>query len=139
MLSVMGTSAGVLIAKWCLEVARNTKSISLPQISEAKIDGGVILFTIGLAILTTVVFGSFPALQAGKTAVIASLQEGSAASGAARGSTRVRSVFVVVEIALSLVVLIGAGLVAKSFHRLMSVDPGFRAEHLLMLNQSLLR
>jgi putative ABC transport system permease protein len=132
-LSSIGAGVGTGLASFCLPIVRNMKGITFPQLSEAKIDSGVILFSIGLALLTTLFFSLVPALQAGKIPLLAALREGTTGSGSGRSTSRARSAFVVLEIAISLVVLIGAGLVTKSFHRMMSSDPGFRAEHLLMV------
>ncbi len=133
LLSVLGTAAGTVLAGWCLSVLRNTRTITFPQISEAKIDSGVILFSIGMALLTTLFFSLVPALQAGNVPMLAALREGTSGAGVGRSASGARSAFVILEIAISLVVLIGAGLVVKSFHHLMSTDPGFRAEHLMMV------
>jgi putative ABC transport system permease protein len=133
LLSAIGAGTGTVLAGFCLPLLRNMKGIAFPQISEAKIDSGVILFSIGVALFTTVFFSLVPALQAGKIPLLASLREGTTGAGSGRTTSLARSAFVVLEIAVSLVVLIGAGLVAKSFQRMISADPGFRAEHLLMV------
>ena len=97
----------------------------LPRLNEVSISGGVLLFAFFISILTGVVFGLVPALQAASSSQLASLREGSRGSGTSKKHTRVSRFLVASEIALSLVLLIGAGLLLRSFWQLLQVKPGF--------------
>ena len=97
----------------------------LPRLNEVSISGGVLLFAFVISILTGVVFGLVPALQAASSSQLASLREGSRGSGTSKKHTRVSRFLVASEIALSLVLLIGAGLLLRSFWQLLQVKPGF--------------
>jgi putative ABC transport system permease protein len=103
----------------------------MPHVEEAGIDGAVLGFTIALSILTGLLFGLIPAFQASKP-VNDALKEGGAA-GVSLRRQRLRSAFVIAEVALSIVLLAGAGLLIKSFLRLQQVNPGFNPERLLTL------
>ena len=85
-------------------------------------------FTLGLSVLTGIVFGLVPALEATRFDLHDSLKEGGKSVGGSTGSNRVRSVFVVTQVALALVLLVGAGLLVKSLNRLQAVDTGFNRE-----------
>ena len=97
----------------------------LPRLNEVSINAGVLAFAFFVSILTGIVFGLVPALQAASPNQVASLREGSRGSGASRKHTRVSRFLVASEIALSLVLLIGAGLLLRSFWQLLQVKPGF--------------
>jgi predicted permease len=97
----------------------------LPRLNEVSIGAGVLLFAFFVSILTGVVFGLVPALQSASSSQIASLREGSRGSGASKKHTRVSRFLVASEIALSLILLIGAGLLLRSFWQLLQVKPGF--------------
>jgi len=97
----------------------------LPRLNEVSINIGVLLFAFLVSILTGVIFGLVPALQAASPSQIASLREGSRGSGASKKHTRISRVLVASEIALSLILLIGAGLLLRSFWQLLQVKPGF--------------
>ncbi len=94
-------------------------------------------FTLGLSVLTGIVFGLVPALEATRFDLHGSLKEGGKNVGGSAGSHRVRNLFVVTQVALALVLLVGAGLLMKSFNRLQSVDPGFNPDNLLTMRVSL--
>ncbi|HEX6904341.1 MAG TPA: ABC transporter permease [Thermoanaerobaculia bacterium] len=130
-LSCLGAALGLLIAFWATRlVIANLANI--PRLDQVRLDGGVLLFTLGLVLVTGVVFGLAPALQStGKKSLREPLQEGGKTSGAANAGQRARSALVVAEIAIALVVLVGAGLMIQSFRKLLDVDPGFRTRNLL--------
>jgi predicted permease len=104
---------------------------NLPRLSEVNFGGGVLLFAFGLSIATGILFGLVPALQASNISQVANLREGSRGSGSSRTQTRVSRWLVVSEIALSLILLVGAGLLLRSFWRLLEVQPGFNPHGIL--------
>ena len=111
----------------------------VPRIDQLTLDGRVALFTLGLALVTGLVFGLAPALHAARKNLFDQLREGGTRAAGGRGGLRLRNVLVVGEIALSLVLLIGAGLMIRSLVRLQNVDPGFNSENLLSMRLSLSR
>src|SRR6185503_9371635 len=113
------------------------KPANLPRLSSIGIDGWVLAFTLGVSVLTGIVFGLLPALSASKLDVNEALKEGGRSSTGGIGRQRVRSVLVVTEIALALVLLIGAGLLIKSLWRLSTIDPGFNPNNLLTMRVEL--
>jgi putative ABC transport system permease protein len=97
----------------------------------------VLLFAVGIVALATFVFGLLPALRSTKTDVLANLKEGSAGAGTGASQNRLRGIFVVAELALSLILLTGAGLMMKSLHLLLSVSPGFQPDRVLHMEMNL--
>jgi putative ABC transport system permease protein len=136
LLAVAGGAAGLALGWWSAKalVATFPERIPLPRVEQTRLDGVVLLFTIGVTLLTGLLFGLLPALQASRmVAVNERLKEGGRGSSGASHGRRVRNVLIVVETALSLVLLTGAGLMLRSFDKLMRVDPGFQAERVLTL------
>ncbi|HSB12360.1 MAG TPA: ABC transporter permease [Blastocatellia bacterium] len=135
LLSVLGGGSGLLLAKWGVRLLVAISPTSIPRSREIDLDARVLLFTFAVSVLTGVVFGVVPALQASKPDLNEVLKD------AGRGSTGrrhlLRSGLVVAEVAFTVVLLIGAGLMIRSFYRLQQVDPGFVAENLLTFNLSL--
>ena len=136
LLSVIGGSCGVLLAAWSVSALRAAKPVSLPRLDEVGIDPRVLAFTAAISILTGIVFGLAPALQASKMNVNELLKD-SAARGGGRIHRKFRDVLVVTELALALVMLAGAGLTIKSLVQLLAVDPGFQPSNLLMFQMTL--
>ena len=132
--SVAGV-AGILLAYWAVAALRAAAPASLPRVQEVGLDGRVLAFSVLLSLLTGVLFGLVPALRAARSDLQATLRAGG--RGLSGGSTRTRSALVVGQVALSLVLLVGAGLMLKSFARLMNVNPGFDPEHVLTARVSL--
>src|SRR5438876_2580251 len=127
LLSLAGGGLGLLLAFWGVQTLGQWSEASLPAMHGIGIDAWVLAFTLGVSVVTGLLFGLAPAFQVSRTDVNAALKEES------RGDTgghrnRLRHLLVVSEVALSLVLLIGAGLLIKSFSRLNEVDPGFRTE-----------
>ena len=137
LVSFAGGLVAVLLAIWGTSVLIALKPENLPRLQEIGVDSRVLGFTFGLSLLTGVVFGLLPALTASRGGVNEVLKEGgrSATAGAAR--QRLRSMFVVVELAVALILLVGAGLLIKSFWKLRAVEPGFKTDHLLTMRVEL--
>ncbi len=125
LLSLAGGAAGLLLAYWSNTALASLGPDTLPRVRTASLDSAVLLFTLGLSVFVGLLFGLAPALRSTKTDLTESLK--SRAQGSARGRRheRVRQLLVVGEIAVSLVLLAGGGLMMRSFLRLTSVDPGF--------------
>lgn len=137
LLSVIGGAVGLLLAMWSIDLLVALKPANLPRLSEIGIDMRVLAFTLSVSIATGLVFGLLPALSATRLNLNDALKEGGRGATGGAASHRVRSFLVVSEIALALVLLIGAGLLIKSFRQLQSVDPGFNANNLLTMRVEL--
>jgi len=137
LLALCGGGLGLLVAQWGVRLLLATSPFDIPRLKEVGLDMKVLAFTAGVSVLTGLIFGLAPALQASRADLQDALKEGgrSAAGGAVRN--RVRALLVVTEVALSLVLLVGAGLLGKSFLLLSEVHPGFDPEHVLTTNLSL--
>src|SRR5215213_6582187 len=136
LLSLCGSVVGVLLAVWLVTALKSLVSSQIPHVETARIDATVLLFTVAIMLLTGVLCGLAPALRAARINLQDAIKEG--ARGSASGSNkRLNNVFVVSQLALSLVLLIGAALFVQSFRNLLSVNPGFRAENVLMARLSL--
>jgi len=133
LLAVSGGGLGLLLAWWGLGSLPTLGAEKIPRLQEITLDARVFGFTLALSLLTGVVFGLAPALQAIKFDLHTALKEGGRTSASPKGRSRLRNVLVVAEMALSLVLLLGAGLLIRSFWRLQQVDTGFRAEQLLTM------
>ncbi|MEK6300049.1 MAG: ABC transporter permease [Acidobacteriota bacterium] len=136
LLSVLGGGLGLLLAAWGNEGIRRLGASQIPRADQITVNGTVLGFTMLLSVVTVAIFGLVPALQSSRTDLNATLKEGGR-SGSADGRHRLRGALVVVEVALSLVLLVGAGLMIKSFWRLLNVDPGFNPRNLLTVELSL--
>jgi len=117
----------VWLRGWLLKLA----PAGMPRLNEVNLSGGVLLFALAVSILTGVIFGLAPALQAARRHQVAELREGSRGAGSSKHQIKVSRVLVTCEIALSLVLLIGAGLLLRSFWHLLDVRPGFEPHHLV--------
>jgi macrolide transport system ATP-binding/permease protein len=133
LLSTIGGVLGLFFALWMIRLLLAFKPpIDFPLSVEIAVDWRVLLFSLFVSIITGAIFGLAPALQATRPQLVTALKE-SAAQGGARRS-RLRSVLVVVQIALSLVVLIGGGLVLRTLQQLQTMNPGFDPNHALMMS-----
>ena len=132
LLAAVGGGVGLLLASLGLRLLLTLGYEKIPRLQEVALDSRVLGFTLLLTLLTGVVFGLAPAFQAARSDLQTLLKEGGRAA-APGGHSRLRAALVVTEVALSLVLLIGAGLLIKSFWRLQQVDTGLRAEQLLTL------
>ncbi len=132
LLAFVGAVAGVALAWVCLRALTQIYAEGIPRIQEATIGGVVLLVTVAATVLTGLLFGVIPAFRAYWLGVKGGMSEGQKGS-ASQGSRRMNSTLVVVQLALSLVLLIGAGLVLKSFKNLMRVEPGFDEDRVLTM------
>jgi putative ABC transport system permease protein len=133
LLAGMGGVVGLLLAVWSIKLLTAFIPANISQAKSISIDAGVLLFTVGISLLTGLIFGLAPALQASRFSLNDTLKEGGRDSTSGGRGGRVRNLLVVTEIALALVLLIGAGLLINSFWHLRNVDPGFQTDHLLTM------
>ena len=137
LLSLAGGLAAVLLAFWGTNLLVSFKPENLPRLSEIGVDGRVLGFTLGISILTGLIFGLVPAWAASRGRVGDALKEGGRSATAGSARQRLRSAFVVVELAVALVLLVGAGLLIKTFWKLRSVEPGFNPDRLVTMRVEL--
>jgi putative ABC transport system permease protein len=130
-LSLVGGALGALLAVWGVDLLVSLGPSSVPRLSEVTVDGRVLGFTASIAIATGLLFGIVPALHAARSDVGGVLKDGARSVGARRGAGRLRGMLVLGVMAMAVVLLIGAGLLVRSFDRLLAVDPGFRAERVM--------
>jgi putative ABC transport system permease protein len=135
LLGLAGGAAGMLLARWGLDLLLALAPSTLPRTGDIHLDASVLIFSLALSVLTGVIFGIAPALLAAHSDVQEGLKQGARGSTDARG--RLRGALVVLEVAFALVLLGGAGLLARSFMRLTHVDPGFVPEHATVLRLAL--
>ncbi|HMV49148.1 MAG TPA: ABC transporter permease, partial [Blastocatellia bacterium] len=132
LLACAGSALGLLLVVWGLNVLRATSGRQLPRLQTAQLDARVLVFTLLAAMLTSLLCGLAPAWQATRQNLNDALKEGGKSATAGRARNRLRAGLVVAEVALSLLLLIGAGLMLTSFARLAGVNRGFKADHLLV-------
>jgi putative ABC transport system permease protein len=133
LLALAGGTAGLLLSLWSLDFIRTVQAVNIPRLQEVSLDGRVLFFSLMMSLLTGVLFGLAPALRAAKFNLSDSLKEGGRTSGG-NARNRLRQALVVAEVAMSFVLLIGAGLLINSFARLSQINPGFDANQLLTMN-----
>ena len=135
LLALPGGALGLLLAEWGNSFLIKLGANSIPRSDQVGLDGRVLLFTLGVSLATGVLFGLVPALKASSPNLTDALKEsGRSASG---GTNRLRSALMVAEVALALVLLVGAGLLIKSFWQLQQVNPGFDVANLLLMETTL--
>jgi putative ABC transport system permease protein len=137
LLSLFGGMLGVGLAAALLPVLRLITPGAVPRLEQSSLDAKVLLFTLGISILTGLVSGLAPALQVSGRALHDVLKEGGRTSSAGGVRNRFRSVLVIAEVAVALILMTGAGLLIQSFARLMQVDPGFDASNVMTFPISL--
>ena len=139
LLALLSGGAGLLIAAWGLSAIRYYGADQLPRLDEVQINGRVLVVTVGVSLLTAVLFSVIPVFKAARPDINEVLKAG-AKNATSGGSLRLwRDSLVVAEVALGLVLLIGAGLMIRSFGRLVNVNPGFDPKNVLMGRISLTR
>jgi putative ABC transport system permease protein len=131
LLAVLGGGLGLLLAVWGIEALVALSPGNIPRLNEISLDARVLAFTFGVSLVTGVLFGLFPALQAANPNLNETLKEGGRGTTEGSRGGRARRALVVAEVALALVPLVGAGLMVKSFMRLQNVNPGFNPERVL--------
>ncbi|MGH9498940.1 MAG: ABC transporter permease [Terriglobales bacterium] len=135
LLALMGGAAGTLLAVWAVPALLAMSPSDIREFTSIGVNRDVLVFSIVVSVLSGILFGLAPALQASRGNLNEYLKEGE--RGSTSGHGRTRSALVVVEVGLSLVLLVGSGLLVKSFVRLMRVDPGFDTSRLLVFNVGL--
>ena len=133
-LSLAGAALGSVAAQLSLAAVLQLYPSNLPRAQEVSIDYHVLIFTVALAVITGIIFGLVPALQVSKPNLSSAMQEGGRSGTSGRSHDRLRSGLVVAETALGVMLLIGAGLLIRSFSRLSHADLGFNPTHLLTAN-----
>ena len=136
LLSVIGGTAGLLLSIWLTRLLMSMMPEGAPRLGQVGIDYRVLTFSLGVSALTGILFGIVPALQASKLDVTSALKEGGR-GGEGHRRTSARSVLLIGEVAVSLMLLVGAGLLIKSFLRLQEVRPGFNPHNVLIANLAL--
>jgi putative ABC transport system permease protein len=137
LLSLLGGASGLLLARWGVDFLLSLSPNTIPHSQEIGVDGRVLAFTFALSLVTGVLFGLAPALEASKIDLNEMLKEAGQTAGGKAGRHRTLRFLLVSEVALALVLLIGAGLLINSFLRLRSVNLGFDPERLLTMQISL--
>jgi putative ABC transport system permease protein len=137
LLAVLGGVVGLLLSLWGVSLLKAFIPENISQVEAITIDARVLGFTLLVSLLTGLVFGLAPATQASSLNLNETLKEGGRDSAAGSRGNRIRNLLVVTEVAVSLILLIGAGLLINSFLRLRNVNPGFRADHLLTMQVEL--
>jgi putative ABC transport system permease protein len=138
LLSTVGAAAGLLLAWWTISVLRSVVARQLPvaRLEAVSLDWRVLLFTLAIALLSGLAFGLGPALFAAGHSLTESLREGGRTGSSSRG-VRARNAFIIVEVALALVLLVGAGLLIRSFSALLAVNPGFDPSRTMTMRVSI--
>jgi putative ABC transport system permease protein len=134
MLALIGAALGMLVAYWGTSVIANQLPANIPRLSQAHIDSRVLIFTAAVSLVTGLLFGLAPAVQASRLNLTDSLKEGD--RGASDRRHFLRNALVVCEVALTLTLLVGAGLLVQSFRKVLQVNPGFNAQGLLTMQVS---
>jgi putative ABC transport system permease protein len=133
-LSCVGAVAGLLVTAWVVSFLTSSAAAALPRMHNVAIEWRVIFFAFALAVLTGLIFGLVPALYATRTPIRASLNEESRGGSGSTRQRKLHASLVVVEIGLALVLLVGAGLLLRSFAKLTNVPTGFDPGNLLIVN-----
>ena len=131
LLAFMGGGLGLALAIWLKDILAARMPANIPQFRAIEIDWTVLLFSFLLVTLAGLVFSAWPTLWVSRTDFSPSLQESGRGNSQGPDHQRLRSGFVIVEVALSVMLLVGAGLMVRSFQRVLNTNPGFRPEHVL--------
>ena len=137
MLSLAGAAVGLTVSHWGLKALLAMSPADIPDLVQLGLDVRVLLFTLGIALLTGLFFGVVPGLQVSRQNLRETLHEGGTRATSGIGSQRLRGALVVAEVAFSLVLLIGAALLLRSFSELRDIDPGFNPSNVLTMQMSM--
>ena len=137
LLAVIGGALGLLIGSWGIKLLTGLQPASLLPVTNVTIDFTVLGYSLVLSVITGILFGFAPALQSKPKRLSETLKEGGRSSAAGDSGRRIRGLLTISEVALSLVLLIGAGLLIRSFVGLLMVDPGFETKNILTLPMDL--
>jgi putative ABC transport system permease protein len=136
LLALAGGALGMLLATWSTSFIRAVLPAEVPRAGDIQIDGGVIAFALAVSTAAGLLFGILPAWRACGTNLSEAIKSSSRSATASQQSTRLQAALVVSEVCLSVVLVAGAGLLVRSFWNLRSIDPGFRADHVLTVDTS---
>jgi predicted permease len=138
-LGVLGGVIGILLAYWGVQVLVARIPAEMPIVNAIRVDSFVLFFALGLSAIASVAFGLAPAFLVASSNLQVNLREGGARAGESSGGRRARNILAAGEIALAVMLLVGAGLLLRSFAKLTAVNPGFNAEHIVKAEVSLPR
>jgi len=133
LLAALAGSIGLALSIWATQFLAALVPMGIAPLGGTSIDGRVLLFNVAVSIGTGILFGLLPALRISGLNLINSLKDGGGRSGVGSGGQRLRDMLVVSEVALAIVLLAGAALMIRSFENLVHLDPGFRADHVLVM------
>src|SRR3984957_1782174 len=136
LLGGIGAAAGILVAELALFCVRNLGPSNIPRLQEATLDPRVLLFTVGITLVTGIVFGLVPAVEISRENLEEAVKDGGRA-GRSRAHSRLRNILVVAQVSLALVLVISAGLLVRTFHQMLTADSGFNASRVLTFQLSL--
>jgi predicted permease len=131
LVAVAGGALGLILASWTTSIIVGSASARVPRIEDVSIDRWVLAYTLGISLLTGILFGMFPAWQLTHTDVNESIKEGGRSGSTGAGRKSIRSALIVSEMAISMVLLVGAGLMLKSLNHVLEADPGFEPSQVL--------
>jgi putative ABC transport system permease protein len=131
LLSILGGTAGVLLSIWAIDLLRVIGAQTVPRLREVNLDLNVLAMTLGVCVITGILFGIVPALVSAKPELTEALKEGGRGSTSSAHRHRLRNSLIIAETVLALILLVSAGLLIKSFVRLQNVSPGFNAHNVL--------
>src|SRR5262249_22234277 len=132
-LALTGGIFGLLLAWWGIDIMTRLLPKDFPRLQDIHLDWYVFVFTFAVSVLTGIIFGFAPAWQISKTAIHESLKESSRSTAGSVRRNRLRNVLIVAEVAMSLVLLIGAGLLFRSFLQLQAINTGFNSQQVLTM------
>jgi putative ABC transport system permease protein len=138
-LSLLGGMAGIALAFGLLRTFLKFVPVDIPRIEGASLDAGVLLFVLGVSLVSGILFGVLPALRMSRQAPVAALREGSRTVAGGGGQHRIHNALVIAQTAIGMVLLVTSGLLMRSFIRILNVDPGFDSKHVLTSRVSLSR
>ena len=136
-IALLGGIGGILFASWAMKFFESLIPDNLPRFNPIRINAAVLVFTAAISLLTTIFFALVPAIHSSKMDIQKSLREGGRSGSDGRGRRRFRSFLVISEMAVAVVLLVGAGLLVRTFGALRQVDPGFSPDHVLTARLSL--